>query len=171
MVARSNQKLAITLPSDTEIVMTYTFDAPRALVYEAMTEVEHIRNWWGPRRYALIVAESDLRVGGAWRFVERTEDGGGNDCGVEHPFKGEWRELSPPERISFTQIYDVPPFNESAVLITIVLTETTGKTLMTETMTFDSKEARDGMLQSGMEGGAQESMERLTDLLEQLKAR
>ena len=165
MVARSNQKLAITLASDTEIVMTYTFNAPRALVYEAMTEVKHIRNWWGPAKYELAVAESDLRVGGAWRFVERAEE-----CG-EHPFKGEWRELEPPERIALTQIYDVAPFNESVVLITILLTEQAGKTLMTETMSFDSGEARDEMLQSGIESGAQESMERLAELLERLKSR
>jgi uncharacterized protein YndB with AHSA1/START domain len=145
--------------------MTRSFNAPREIVYEAMTDVKHIPNWWGPAKYSLVVCESDLRVGGEWRFVERAEDGG------EHPFKGEWKELDPPRRFAFTQIYDVPPFDDKSVLITIVLTEEDGRTLMTETMTFDSKQDRDGMLQSGMEGGASESLDRLDALVTKLAGR
>jgi uncharacterized protein YndB with AHSA1/START domain len=165
MVARSSPALVVTVLSDTEVLCTRTFNAPRDIVYRAMTEAEHIRNWWGRRGSSLSVCDSDLRVGGAWRFVERSADGS------EHPFKGEWLVLDQPGRFAFTQIYDVAPINESAVLVTIELTENAGKTLMTETLTFDSKEDRDGMLQAGMEGGASESLDRLDEVLAKLKSR
>jgi uncharacterized protein YndB with AHSA1/START domain len=165
MIARNSFALTLTMPSEWEILMTRTFNAPRALVFEAMTKPEHVQKWWGPRGSTLSTCEIDLRVGGAWRFVERGADG------HEHPFKGEWREIAPPQRLVFTQIYDVEPFSDKEVLVTVVLTEQDGETLMTETISFKSKEDRDGMLQSGMESGASESLDRLAELLEQLKDR
>ncbi len=164
MVTSNSNKLTITLPSDREILMTRTFDAPRDLVFEAFVKPEHIRNWWGPRGTVLTRCEMDVRVGGEWRFTERAQDGS------EHPFKGEFREIARPERLVFTQIYDVEPYADKAALITIVLTEQDGRTLMHETLSFDSTEDRNGMLQSGMEGGATESLERLNEHLQTMKA-
>ena len=165
MVARNSSALTLTMPSEREILMTRSFNAPRALVFEAMTKPEHVQKWWGLRGSTLSKCEIDLRVGGAWRFVERAADGN------EHPFKGEWREIAPPDRLVFTQIYDVEPFSDKEVLVTVVLTKQDGETLMTETLSFKSKEDRDWMVQSGMEPGASESLDRLAELLEQLKAR
>jgi uncharacterized protein YndB with AHSA1/START domain len=162
MVAKNSPVLTVTLPSDREIVMTRSFRARRRLVFEAMTKREHIPNWWGPRGSTLATCESDLRVGGAWRFVERGADGS------LHPFNGEWRDVTPPERLALTQIYDVEPFADKEVLVTVVLSERDGETLMTNTMSFASKEDRDGMLVSGMERGAGESYDRLDELLARL---
>ncbi len=165
MVARNSSALTLTMPSDREILMTRRFNAPRALVFEALSKCEHVQKWWGPRGSTLSTCEIDLQVGGAWRFVERGKDGN------EHPFKGEYRGIAPPERLVFTQIYDVEPFSDKEVLVTVVLTEQDGETLMTETLSFKSKEDRDWMVQSGMEPGASESLDRLAELLEQLEAR
>jgi len=164
MVTSNSNTLTVTLPSDREIVMTRTFDVARDLVFEAFIRPEHVQHWWGPRGLSVSTCEMDVRVGGAWRFVERGQGA------AEHPFKGEFREVAPPERLVFTQIYDVEPFADKEVLVTIVLTEQDGNTLMTETLSFDSIENRDGMLQSGMEGGATESLGRLNEHLQTMKA-
>jgi uncharacterized protein YndB with AHSA1/START domain len=154
--------MSLTLPSDREILLTRSFDAPRRLVYDAMTRAEHIRRWWGPRSLTLTVCEVDARPGGAYRLVQRAADG------QEFPFKGVYRELVRPERIVFTQIFDVEPYAEAEVVVTIVLTEQGGRTSMRATMLFRSLEERDGMIQSGMEPGAAESYDRLAELLEEL---
>ena len=95
--------LTLTLPSDREIVMTRVFDAPRELVFEAHSKCEHLEKWWGPRRYTLSVCEMDFRPGGAYRFVQRGPDG------EEHGFRGEFREIVPPERIVWTSNMKVCP--------------------------------------------------------------
>src|SRR5439155_730098 len=87
MVTQSNSPtMTVTLPSDREIKLTRDFDAPRNLVFEACTKPEHLKHWWGPRGYDVILCEGDLRPGGAWRTVQRAPDGN------EYAFRGEFRE-------------------------------------------------------------------------------
>jgi uncharacterized protein YndB with AHSA1/START domain len=149
----------VTLPSDREIVLTREFDAPRRLVFEAMTKPEYIRQWWGPRGTSLAVCEMDLRPAGSWRFVTRAADG------TEHPFKGEYLQIVPPERIVQTFVYDVAPFSDFEAVETMVLHERDGRTMLTSTVVHQSTEARDAHLQSGMEQGASETFDRLAELL------
>jgi uncharacterized protein YndB with AHSA1/START domain len=148
--------------SDLEISMTREFDAPRELVYRAFTDPELVPQWWGLRASTTIVDQFDLRVGGAWRFIQRMPDG------TEFAFRGEFLELVPPSKV--TQTFEFEPMPGHITQDTMELTETNGKTLLTVTSKFQSIEDRDGMLQSGMEGGANESYDRLAELLETLKS-
>ena len=160
MVAKDDT-YALTLPSDTEIVMTRVFDAPRELVWQAMTDPDAIPKWWGPRRYTTRVDKMDVRVGGVWRYVQHDAEGN------EHAFHGEYRELVEPEKIAYSFIYE--PMPDKSVIDSAVLEDIGGKTRVTVTSSFDSKEDRDGMLESGMEGGATETWDRLAELLEEMK--
>lgn len=146
-------RLTVTTPSDTEIVMTRTFDAPRDLVFEAHTSCEHMRNWWGPSRYEFAGCDIDFRPGGAWRIVQRGAEGD------EHAFRGEFREIVRPERIVWTFEYEGAPGHISVE--TLTLEERDGKTTLTAVSVHPSKEARDAMLESGMEEGAAETWDRL----------
>lgn len=157
---RQSSSLVVRLPSDREILMTRVFDFPRRLVWEAHTTTEHIRQWWGPRRTRLAICEMDFRPGGAWRFVDRRDDG------KEYGFRGVYREISPPERIVWTFEFDGAPGHVSVETLTLV--ETDGKTTLTVRSVFDTAEERDAMLQSGMEAGARETWERLAEYLEEL---
>lgn len=156
-------KMTVTTPSDTEIMMTRVFDAPRQLVFEAHTSAEHMRNWWGPRKYEVVSAEVDFRVGGKWRVVHRGPDGD------EHAFRGEFREIVPPERIVWTFEYEGAPGD--IAVETLTLEEHDGKTTLTTVSDAGSKEARDAMLGSGMQEGAEETWDRLEEYVETLKAR
>lgn len=163
MVGSDRNTLTVTTPSDREIVMTRVFDAPRDLVFEAHSSCEHMSNWWGPRKYEVASCEIDFRAGGAWRIVQRGPDGD------EHGFHGDFREVVPPERIVWTFEYEGMPGHVSVQ--TLTLDEQDGKTTLTTTSVFDTVEDRDGMLQSGMESGAAESMDRLEEYLEVLEGR
>jgi uncharacterized protein YndB with AHSA1/START domain len=149
----------VTIHSETEIRLTRLFDAPRHLVFEAMTRPEHIRRWWGGlgEGYSVPVCEVDLCVGGAWRFVNRHPRG-------EAAFRGVYREIVPPERLVFTEIYE--PFDDGGdgSLVTTVLTEENGKTRMTVTAAYPSREVRDIVLNSGMEKGAAVSYDQLEEV-------
>ncbi len=160
MAARSSE-LNVTTPSDREIVMTRIFDAPRDLVFEAHTSCEHVRNWWGPRKYEVASCDLDFRAGGKWRIVHRGPDGD------EHAFRGEYREIVRPERIVWTFEYEGFPGQISVE--TLTLEEHDGKTTLTATSVYDTVEQRDAMLQSGMTEGATETFERLDEYLETLK--
>jgi len=103
--------------------MTRTFDAPRGLVWEALSKPEHMREWWGPRGFTMPVCEIDLRVGGAYRFVPKGPDG------AEYGFRGEYREIVPPERIGWTFEFEGMPGSIS--VDTMTLTEEDGKTTIT----------------------------------------
>jgi uncharacterized protein YndB with AHSA1/START domain len=162
-VAGSGNKLEVTTPSDTEIRMTRVFDAPRDLVFEAHTSAEHMKNWWGPRKYEILSAELDFRPGGKWRIVHRGSDG------EEYGFHGEYREIVRPERITWTFEFEGMPGHVSVE--TLTLEEHDGKTTLTARSVYDSVESRDGMLESGMEAGAAETMERLEEYLEVLGER
>ena len=161
--AANSGTFTVTTPSDREIRMTRLFDAPRALVFEAMTKPEHIRNWWGNLGpgYSVPVCEVDLRVGGKWRFVNRTPKG------EEAAFYGEYREIDPPGRVVFTEIFE--PFPDVVSVVTSVLTEENGKTRMVATVEYPTREVRDMVIASGMARGAGISYDRLEDVVAKLQ--
>jgi uncharacterized protein YndB with AHSA1/START domain len=142
--------IEVTTPSDHEIRTSRTFDAPRELVFAAHSQAEHLRHWWG--RGNPLDVEIDFRVGGTYRFVEHAD-------GQEHGFRGEFREIQEPERIVQTFEYEGMPGH--IAVETLVFTESDGRTTVTGTSRFDTTEDRDGMLQSGMEGGAEQSYQAL----------
>jgi len=149
--------LTITLPSDKEVLITRTLHAPRKLVFQAMTEPRHLREWLGPRTMTITIADADLRVGGTWRFVHRAPDG------TDHAFSGVIREFRAPERVVRTNNYENIPGAES--LETMTLEEHGGRTVVTIRVLFKSREQRDGYIASGAEGGMRESYDRLDELL------
>ncbi len=144
----------VTTPGDCEIHMTRLFDAPRALVFEAMSQPEHIRRWWGNlgEGYAVPVCEVDLRVGGRWRFVN-------SHPGGEAAFNGVYLELDPPGRVVYTEIFE--PFPDTPSVVTVLLTEEDGRTRLNASSVYPSKEVRDLVLGTGMERGAALSYDRL----------
>ena len=158
MAAKTKNELKVTLQGDTTILLEREFDAPRHLVWEAMTKPEHVKQWWGPRGYTMPSCEIDLRVGGEWRYLSRDTEGS------EYLFRGEYREITPVERLSYTWIFDLPPFNETVAIETVELEERGGRTYARTTMEWPSKEARDGHAQS-MGDGAAQTMDRLEELL------
>jgi uncharacterized protein YndB with AHSA1/START domain len=152
----------VSTPSDTEVCMTRLFNAPRALVFEVMTKPEHVRQWWGRlgEGYSVPVCEIDLRVGGAWRFVNRHPKG-------EAEFYGEYREITPPSRVVFTEIF--APYPDAVSVVTSVLTEEAGKTRFTATVRYPSREVRDMVLGTGMEHGAAASYDAIEALVAKLQ--
>jgi len=161
MATASKFDLKVTRVSDTELHLTREFDAPRDLVWKAMTDPALMSRWWGPRRYQTVVDTMDVRPGGKWRMRNIAADGG------EHAFRGEYREIVPPERIVMTFEYEPLPGHISVE--TMTLTERDGRTLLTVRDQFSSKEDLEGMVNSGMESGARETYERLDELLAELK--
>jgi uncharacterized protein YndB with AHSA1/START domain len=155
--------LQVTTSSDREIVLTRAFDAPRDLVFEAWTNPEHVRHWWGLRSSAMVLCEAAVRPGGSWRYVTKEQNG------VEVPFTGVYREITPPERLVYTEMYDVEPFNTGDPAVnTVTFTEEGGRTLVTVTTVYPTKEVRDFVLATGMEVGAAESYDRLAEHLKTL---
>jgi uncharacterized protein YndB with AHSA1/START domain len=152
----------VTTPSDREVVMTRLFDAPRHLVFEAMTKPEHVRRWWGilDDQHSVIVCEIDLRPGGAWRFVGKGPHG-------EAAFHGVHREIAPPDRLVFTEIFE--PFPDVESLVTTVFTEENGKTRITVTCLYPTLEVRDMVIGTGMAKGAAISYDRLEDVVTELQ--
>jgi uncharacterized protein YndB with AHSA1/START domain len=159
---RNSDSFKVTTPSDREIRMTRLFDAPRGLVFEAMTKPEHVKQWWGRlgEGYSVPVCELDLRVGGRWRFVNRHPKG-------EAAFYGEYREITPPKRVVFTEIFE--QFPDTVSVVTGDFTEEDGKTRLTVTVSYPSLEVRDMVLSSGMARGAGISYDRLEDLVSDLQ--
>jgi len=144
-------------PGKQEIVMTRTFDVPRDLVFKTMTDPNLIPQWWGPRYLTTTVDEMDVRPGGRWRYVQRDPQGN------EHAFHGVYHDIAAPERLVFTFEYEGVPGH--VLLDTVTLEELDGKTRLTDQSVFQSVADRDGMVQSGMESGATEMMDRLEELL------
>jgi uncharacterized protein YndB with AHSA1/START domain len=161
MSATPSATTTVTLPTDLEILITREFDAPRDLVFKAMTDPALIPQWWGPRAYTTRVDTMDVRPGGKWRFIN------GLPGGEEVGFRGEYREIVPPERIVQTFEWEGLPGHISVE--TAVFTEKDGRTLLTNRTLFASKEDRDGMIQSGMEKGLRETHDRFAELLADLK--
>jgi uncharacterized protein YndB with AHSA1/START domain len=156
MSAPVNQDIDV---AENQVVYTRVFAAPRDLVFEAWTRPEHVRRWWGQRRFTVTVCEIDLRAGGAYRFVHRGPDG--ND----YPFKGVYREIVPPERLVYTQIFDVPGPSDHELLVTATFDERDGRTLLTGRLLFDSVEDRVAAMETGMAQGMAETLDRLEEHL------
>jgi uncharacterized protein YndB with AHSA1/START domain len=150
----------VTTPTDREIRIERVFDAPRDLVFAAITDPELIPQWWGPRGTTTIVDQMDPRPGGSWRFVLHNADGS------ETAFRGTYRELSPPERIVQTFEWEGMPGHIS--IETAIFEDLGDRTKLTTTSLFHTTEERDGMLASGMERGMNETYTRLDELLTRL---
>ncbi len=154
--------VTVRAPRPTEIVLTRVFDAPRRLVFDALTRPELLRRWFGADGWQLVDCEIDLRVGGQWRFVS---------CGPEGAVMGhggEYREIVPPERLVYTESYDDQWFPGES-LVTVELTEpdraAPRTTRLTTMLRFPSREVRDHVLGTPMERGVGESYDRLARLL------
>jgi uncharacterized protein YndB with AHSA1/START domain len=159
MMTASSGTARVTLPSDTQILITREFAAPRHLVYRAWTTPELIKRWWHAKRGKMTVAEVDLRVGGRWRYVMIA------DGGLEVAFQGEYREIVPNERLVSTEVFELVP--DAKAVDTLTLTEQGGRTTLTILVQHQTKAHRDAHLESGMEAGLQDAL----DLLEQVAAK
>jgi uncharacterized protein YndB with AHSA1/START domain len=160
----NSESFKVTTPSDCEIQLTRLFDAPRSLVFEAMSQPEHITQWWGRlgEGYSVPVCEVDLRQGGTWRFGNRTPKG------ELVTFYGVYREVAPAERMVFTEIFE--PFPDAESVVSVVLTDENGKTRLTLTARYPSLDVRDMVLKTGMEKGAAISYDRLEEVVAGLAA-
>jgi uncharacterized protein YndB with AHSA1/START domain len=149
----TNQRtLTVTTPSDREIAMTRVFNAPRHLVYEAHTKPELLKRWLGAfGDWSLAECEIDLRVGGALRYVWRNKVNG-----TTMGLSGVYREIVPNERLVSTEQFD-DPWYEGEAVGTLTLVEENGRTTLTNTVRYASKEVRDNVLKSGMESGVEAS--------------
>jgi uncharacterized protein YndB with AHSA1/START domain len=156
----SKGKAAVTLPTNTQILITREFDAPKHLVYRAWTTPELVKRWWHAKRGTVTIADVDLRVGGRWRWVMVTADG------FEVAFHGTYREIVPNERLVYTEVYEGAPVPEGdeGALNTITFTEKDGRTTVTNLVEAGTQEVRDAIINSGMEAGMQDAF----DLLEQV---
>jgi uncharacterized protein YndB with AHSA1/START domain len=153
------EKLQVTTPSDREIAMTRAFDAPRSLVFDAWTKPELLKRWLGVfGAWTFAVCEVDLKVGGKYRYVWRGADG------KEMGMGGVFREIVRPERIVCTEKFDEAWYPGDAV-DTTTFVEKGGKTTVTTTVLYASKEARDGVLKSPMESGVAKSYDKLAEVL------
>jgi uncharacterized protein YndB with AHSA1/START domain len=152
----SSGTAVVSLPEDTQILITREFAAPRHLVWEAWTNPDLIRRWWHANRGEVASIDVDLRVGGQWRYVMKTGDG------HEVGFHGEYREVAAPERLVYTEVYEGYP--EAGALTTVTFIEEDGRTTATMLVEHETQEHRDMHVESGMEAGLQDAL----DLLEQL---
>ena len=164
---RGSGKLEITLPSDTEILMTRMLDAPRHLVFEALTRPEHVRRWWCCMDgFTMPVCEMDVRVGGRYRWRWRN-----NDDGAEFGFSGTFREVQPPSRIVHTEAYDPgtvsDDFPKNDALVTVTFVQDGDRTTVTTLVDFGSKQARDAAVATGMTDGMEQSYQLLDRLLDE----
>ena len=156
--ATGKYRATVEILSDTEVLIARTFNAPRELVFEAITTPEHVKAWYGCDTMKMIVCEMDVRVGGKWRYRLRMEDGS------EHGFYGEYREMIAPSRLVSTENYEpIGPGHET--LATLTLAERNGRTIFRNRLSYQSKADRDGHLRSGMEQGMNEGLDRLDALV------
>lgn len=156
-------KATVTTPTDREIHVERVFDAPRDRVFSIFTDPELIPEWWGPRGTTTAVDEMDVRTGGRWRFIMRNSDGS------ESGFRGAYREVTPPERI--VQTFEWEPMAGHVSVETVTFEDLGDRTKVVGTSTFHTTEERDGMLESGMEGGLNETYARLDEVLARLDTR
>jgi len=163
VVKTSSGTAVVTLPTDTQILITREFNAPGHLVYKAYTTPELIKRWWSGDRGEVTLAEVDLRVGGRWRYVMKANGG------FEVGFHGEYREIVPNERLVTTEVYEGMP--EGEAVVTHTFSEKDGRTTLTILMLLPSQADRDAVINSGMEGGMQESMDHLEQVAVSLSRR
>lgn len=149
----STNTAKVTLPTDTQILIEREFDAPKHLVWKAYTTPELIRRWWAGSHGTVTVAEVDLRVGGTWRYVLVT----GED--FEVAFHGTYREIEAPDRMVNTETYEGAP--EGTGVITTTLTEAGGRTTLRQLCDYGDRKVRDAVIDTGMEGGLQSSLDEL----------
>jgi uncharacterized protein YndB with AHSA1/START domain len=152
----SSGKAVVTLPTDTQILITRDFDAPRHLVYRAWTTPELIKRWWAGDHGEVTSAEVDLRVGGTWRYVMTANEG------FEVAFHGEYRDIVTDERIVSTEVFEGMP--DAPALSTNTFVDSDGRTTLTILVEHSSQEHRDAHINSGMEGGMQEAMDDLEEV-------
>jgi uncharacterized protein YndB with AHSA1/START domain len=157
--ARVDKALTITTPSDLEIAMTRLFDAPRHLVFDAMTRPEHVRHWLGCAELPMTVCEIDLRVGGAYRFTLRSPEG------RDTTLQGVYREVVRPERVVFVERILMPGFTSDEYQVTSTFTDVAGRTRLTTTILHNSKDNRDGHLNSGIERGVAPAYDRIAEVV------
>jgi uncharacterized protein YndB with AHSA1/START domain len=151
MVTTTRGSAVLTLPSDTQILITREFNAPAALVYRVFTEPTLIKRWWAGRRGTVASVEVDLRVGGSWRYVMEANGG------FEVAFHGEFREVVPHERLVSTEVFEgVPETDAPPPLCTYTFTEHGGTTTLSLLTVVPDKATRDAIIDSGMESGMQE---------------
>jgi uncharacterized protein YndB with AHSA1/START domain len=166
MMTASSGTARVTLPSDTQILITREFAAPRHLIYKAWTTPELIKRWWPANRGKMTVAEVDLRVGGKWRYVMMADGSCSPGVPTTDPFEvgfhGEYREIVPNERLVSTEVFEMVP--DAEAVDTMTLTEKGGRTTLTILVQHQTKEHRDMHIESGMENGLQDAL----DLLEQV---
>jgi uncharacterized protein YndB with AHSA1/START domain len=144
-------------PSSQDVVLTWTFDAPRQLVFQAYTDPQMIPNWWGPRELTTLVERLEPETGGIWRFVQH------DPAGNVHAFHGVFHEVSASQRIVRTFEYEGTPGR--VLLETVTFEEVDGRTNLTTQSVFQSIADRDQMVAAGMERGVVDSMERLAELI------
>jgi uncharacterized protein YndB with AHSA1/START domain len=153
-------KLTVTTPTDREIVITRIFDAPRKMVWETMSKPELLKRWlFGPPGWSMVACDDDLRVGGNFRWVWSGPDG------AEMALRGIYQEVEPPERIARTEVFEFGGAPAGEQHATLVLLEQEGKTALTLTLRYASKEARDAALASGVERGVAAGYDKLDELL------
>lgn len=156
-------ELSITTPTDCEIVMTRDFGASRERVFDAHTRPELVRRWLlGPGGWTMPVCEIDLRVGGRYRYVwEKSAGGESHSMGIG----GTYVEIDPPGRLVWTERFDEAWYPGEAVNTLLLEQRPGGGTRLTLTSLFESREARDTALRSGMETGVEAGFDRLEQLL------
>jgi uncharacterized protein YndB with AHSA1/START domain len=161
MAAGADSKRAVvTLPSDTQVMITREFDAPCRLVYRAWTTPDLVRRWWSANRGEMTVADIDLRVGGVWRYAMIAHGE------FEVGFHGEYREIVPNERIVSTEVYEGAP--EVEAVTTVTFDERDGRTTVTILVDHQRREHRDGHLNAGMEDGLQDALSLLEQVVRSL---
>jgi uncharacterized protein YndB with AHSA1/START domain len=162
-MAPTTHSAEVTLPSDTEILITREFDAPKHLVWKAYTTPELIKRWWAGSNGTVTSAEVDLRVGGTWRYVMAAS----GDEPFEVAFHGEFREIQAPDRLVNTEVYEGAP--EGLGVITTTFTETDGRTTLTQLCDYGDRKVRDAVIDSGMEVGMQSSLDEMEKVAVSLK--
>jgi uncharacterized protein YndB with AHSA1/START domain len=159
----TKRRARLTLPTPTQILIERDFDAPKRLVYKAMTTPELIKRWWHAKRGEVTLAEVDLRVGGKWRYVMIAHGS------FEVGFHGVYREVVPNERLVYTEVYEgIPNGDDDPAVVTATFTEVNGRTTLREVVEMSTEEGRDAIIASGMEGGMQDAFELLEELARSL---
>jgi uncharacterized protein YndB with AHSA1/START domain len=147
-------------PGTPYIDFTREFDAPRDLLFRAHTDPELLVQWLGPRRLTMVIDRYDVRDGGTWRYIHRDQDG------TEYGFHGVFHGTPSPDGMVQTFEYEGAPGHVS--LDSVTFEERNGRTVLRGHSVFQSVQARDAMVQSGMEGGLSEAYERLDELIPKL---
>ena len=164
----SSGKAVVTLPTETQILITREFDAPRRLLYRACTEPELIAQWWSGQRGKVTSVEVDLREGGTWRYVMTANEG------FEVAFHGTFREIAPAERTVSTEVFEGVPqiglqgSDEEGTLNTTTFEDIDGGTRLSVLVECQTLEVRDAIIESGMEGGMQEAYDKLEQVAQSL---